>query len=153
MKKYIIFLALCFSVFMCEISSAQKNVTINIEHQPMWGPVGYNYVEYYYIPEVESYYHVPKQQFIYLMNGHWVRKSSLPRLYRGYDMFSATKFVLNEPKPYLNHHVYKEKYKVVRGQGKQHSIRDSHDAKYFGNRHHPEHSKWKANNKYKKRKH
>ena len=50
---------------------AQVSVYVNIGVQPLWGPVGYDYVEYYYLPEIECYYYVPRRQYVYLSNGRW----------------------------------------------------------------------------------
>jgi hypothetical protein len=47
-------------------AKAQLNVNVNIGSQPLWGPTGYEHVDYYYLPDVESYYYVPQKQFVYL---------------------------------------------------------------------------------------
>ena len=47
-------------------SSAQVRINVNIGAQPLWGPIGYQHVDYYYLPDIESYYYVPTRQFIYL---------------------------------------------------------------------------------------
>jgi hypothetical protein len=145
MKKIIVFIVLCISGLMCHSLFAQNRV--NIVNQPIWGPVGYDYVDYYYIPEIDSYYNVPRREFIYMENGRWVNRSSLPRRYKGYDMYGASKYVINEPKPYLKHNQFKEKYKPLGNNSRQHSIRDSKDQKYFVHKNHPEHSNWKSRNK------
>jgi hypothetical protein len=44
---------------------AQVRVNINIGSQPVWGPVGYDHVDYYYLPDIETYYYVPTRQFVY----------------------------------------------------------------------------------------
>jgi hypothetical protein len=145
MKKIIVFIVICCAGLMCNTLYAQGRV--NIVNQPLWGPVGYDYVEYYYIPEVDAYYNVPKRQYIYMDKGKWVTRASLPRQHKGYDMYGATKYVINEPKPYLKHNQYKDKYKPQGNNSRKHSIRDSKDQKYFVHKNHPEHSKWKSNNK------
>jgi hypothetical protein len=121
-----------------QYASAQVNVNVNIGAQPLWGPVGYDAVEYYYLPDVEAYYYVPRRQFVYLSGGNWIFASSLPARYRTYDLYTGYKVVINEPKPYLHftdHKVKYVKYKGVRGQ--QAIIRDSRDAKYYVVKGHP----------------
>lgn len=90
---------------------------INVSSQPSWGPRGYDYVEYYYFPDIEIYYHVPDRQFIYRGSGHWKFSSSLPADYRDYDLFTAYKVVINESKAYLQYDKHKIKYPAYKGRG------------------------------------
>ena len=93
--------------------NAQVSVNVNLGLQPSWGPVGYSSVDYYYIPDVQSYYDVRATQFIYLSNGAWVRSSRLPYQYRGYDLNRGYKVVLNDyhgSRPYDNYKSHKVKY-------------------------------------------
>ena len=91
-------------------AKAQVNLQINIGSQPNWGPRGYNHVDYYYLPEVESYYYVPTKQFVYLERNNWVHRKSLPARYRNYDLYQGRKIVINQPRPYLQHQAYHTKY-------------------------------------------
>jgi hypothetical protein len=121
-------------------SKAQVNVNINIGVQPLWGPVGYDVVEYYYLPDVQAYYYVPRHQFVYLSGGNWVFAASLPGAYRGYDLYSGYKVVINEPRPYLRYATHKVKYGKYKGwKGRQGVIRDSRDPKYYVVKGHPGH--------------
>lgn len=83
-------------------AQAQVSLSINIGRQPAWGPSGYNHVDYYYLPDIESYYDVSTGQYIYLDGGRWIFANNLPPRYRGYDLYSGYKVVVNRPKPYLN---------------------------------------------------
>ncbi|MVN21964.1 hypothetical protein [Mucilaginibacter arboris] len=83
-------------------AQAQLSLSINIGRQPAWGPTGYNHVDYYYLPDIESYYDVSTGQYIYQDGGRWIFANSLPPRYRGYDLYSGYKVVVNRPKPYLN---------------------------------------------------
>ena len=83
-------------------AQAQVSLNINIGRQPAWGPTGYNHVDYYYLPDIESYYDVATGQYIYQDGGQWIFANSLPPRYRGYDLYSGYKVVVNRPKPYLN---------------------------------------------------
>ncbi len=123
--------------------SAQITLRINIGHQPLWGPSGYDYVEYYYLPEIEAYYYVPNGQYIYIENGRWVTRYYLPKRYRGFDLYNAVKFVINEFRPYQRHDYYKSKYASHRDHRREISIRDSRDSRYFKNRNHPQYQNWK----------
>jgi hypothetical protein len=62
-------------------------------------------------------------------------------------MYNTRKVVVNEPKPYLHHQDYRAKYASSNERSNQQSIRDSHESKYFENKNHPEHSKWKDQKK------
>jgi hypothetical protein len=93
--------------------NAQISVNVNLGLQPSWGPVGYSSVDYYYIPDVQSYYDVRTTQFIYLSNGAWIRSSRLPYQYRSYDLNRGYKVVLNDyhgSRPYDNYRNHKVKY-------------------------------------------
>jgi len=124
------------------IAKAQVNVNINIGAQPLWGPTGYDVVEYYYLPDLQMYYYVPSHQFIYLNGGNWLFASSLPARYRSYNLYSGYKVVINEPKPYLHYATHKAKYGKYKGaKGKQVVIRDSKDPKYLVVKGHPGNAK------------
>ena len=132
--------AFLFSGFIVSKTEAQVgvNVNVNIGHQPVWGPVGYDYVEYYYMPDIEVYYWVPRRQFIYFSGGRWLFAASLPVAYRSYNLYSGYKVVINEPKAYLHFNNHKIKYKTYKGHyGKQTIIRSSNDSKYFVVKGHP----------------
>ncbi|PST82855.1 hypothetical protein C7T94_09460 [Pedobacter yulinensis] len=132
MKKFIVFIL--FSVAAVAGTKAQVNVNINIGSQPVWGPAGYDYAEYYYLPDIESYYDVPRRQFVYLSNGRWIFSAGLPPAYRGYDLYSGYKVVLNSPRPYRyfsDHRMAYSKYKGYRGQA---VIKNKGKVKYYAPR-------------------
>ena len=66
MKKFFLVLLVAIGSIISKPASAQVSVSINIGSQPTWGPVGYDYVEYYYLPDIETYYYVPRRQFVYI---------------------------------------------------------------------------------------
>lgn len=132
MKKLII-AALIGAASIANINwaHAQIKVNINIGSQPLWGPAGYDHVDYYYLPEIDCYYYVPTGQYIYLVNGAWVWRSSLPARYRNFDLYRTYKVVVNGDKPYLRHNDYRNKYRNYRtSYNKQIPIRDHKDKKY-----------------------
>jgi hypothetical protein len=130
---------------MSQTVNAQVHVdlNLNIGIQPIWGPVGYDHVEYYYLPDIEVFYYVPDRQYVYIQSGRWVFSSNLPYRYRNFDLYSGYKVVINEPRPYYNYSIYKEKYREYRGNQSQEVIRNSHDTRYYVNKRHPEHKNWK----------
>ena len=133
MKRLLSILVLTGIITLSSVSysNAQVNVSVNIGSQPLWGPVGYDAVQYYYLPDLEMYYDVPTQQFVYLSNGRWVFATGLPPQYRNYDLYSGYKVVVNRPQPWLrfeNDRAMYGRYKGVRG--RQVVIRDSRDPRY-----------------------
>ena len=103
MKPLIIGAAIAIgSLALTQQSQAQLRVgvNINIGDQPSWRAPGYNYVEYYYLPDIESYYYVPTRQFIYMSGGRWIYSSSVPQRYRGYNLNTGYKVVINRPNAY-----------------------------------------------------
>jgi hypothetical protein len=132
-------------------AGAQVSLSVNIRTQPIWGPVGYDHVEYYYLPEIESYYYVSRHMFVYMENGRWVSTSYLPRKYEKFDLYNSRKIVINESRPYLRHESFRVKYATANEHSDRGIIRDSHDPKYFQNKNHPEHMKWKEGNEGKGR--
>jgi hypothetical protein len=144
MKKLILILVICLSGFLWNATFAQISFRVNISSQPIWGPVGYDHVEYYYLPDIEAYYYVPSHKYVYMENGRWISRSGLPSRYRNYDVYNSRKVVINESRPYLRHNEFKARYASSNERSNQQSIRDSHETKYFENKNHPEHSKWKA---------
>jgi len=143
---YIIIAAL----FIAGSASAQVSVNLNfnVDRQPIWGPSGYDRVEYYYLPDIEVYYNVPQRRFFYFERGRWIGASQLPSRYRGYDLYRSHKVVVNERTPYRNHVVYRDRYASFKGRHDQEPIRDSRDKKYFVNKNHPEHNNWQKEQKH-----
>lgn len=153
MKKIItgfIFLAATAS-FKNADAQVRVNVNVNIASQPLWGPVGYDYVDYYYLPDIECYYYVPKKEFVYLSGNRWIFSTSLPTRYRNYDLNTGYKVVVNEPRAYLHFKQDRARYSSFRNNHTQVIIRNSNEPKYFVVKGHP---KYKApHNKYNHHKH
>src|SRR5687768_11163394 len=141
MKKVILILLMAVGCFIFKPATAQVSATINIGAQPVWGPVGYSYVDYYYLPDIEAYYYVPSRQFIYSTNGRWIFATTLPYRYRGYNIYSGYKVVINEPRPYLQFGAHKIKYAKYKGNnGRQVIIKNSNDPKYYVVKGHPKYN-------------
>ena len=132
MKKIIFTAALLVSCLSFKLADAQVHVSLglNIGAQPEWGPVGYDHVDYYYIPDVDAYYDVPAHQYVYYRNNVWVHGAYLPGRYRNYDVYHGYKVVVNQPNPWMHHADVRARYANFRGRRDQVIIRDSHEDKY-----------------------
>lgn len=137
-------LVLIAAVLLSSTVDAQLriNLNFNVDRQPVWGPAGYDHVEFYYLPDIDVYYNVPQHRYFYYERGRWIGRSSLPSRYRNFDMYSSYKVVMNEPTPYRNNKTHRGQYASFKGRHDQQPIRDSRDSKYFVNKNHPEHNNW-----------
>ncbi len=88
---------------------------------PKWAPTAPAETQYYYLPDIQTYYDVPAQRYIYQRNGSWVRTATLPTRYKGYDLYHGQTVYLTDYKGNAPYTYYKE-----------------HKVKYVG-------KKWKAN--------
>ncbi|SDP98967.1 hypothetical protein SAMN05428975_4860 [Mucilaginibacter sp. OK268] len=132
MKKLILSAVLLLSCFAIKTASAQVSVSlgVNIGSQPAWGPVGYDYANYYYMPDIDTYYDVPTHQYVYFDNNIWVHRTYLPVRYRNYNLYNGYKVVINDRNPWLRHGYYRDHYAGYRGRHDQVIIRNSRDAHY-----------------------
>lgn len=146
MKKSMLLVALLIIGLLFETADAQihARVNVNIGLQPIWGPTGYDHAEYYYMPDIDAYYWLPRHQYIYLERGQWMFGASLPPRYHDFDIYSGYKVVVNDYKPYRHADMYRNKYSGYRGRHDQEIIRNSHDERYFEIKDHPEHDKWRG---------
>jgi hypothetical protein len=136
------------------VNIGTPNVNVNIGRPPVWGPVGYDDVDYYYLPDIEVYYDIRASQYIYFGNGNWVRTRQLPNRCRNYNLHNGYKVVLtdyhgNRPYSHFNSHKvkyykgYKGKPQKNRGDYSEHRDYDDHDN--HGHDHHDKHE-GKGNN-------
>lgn len=109
LKLFAVTLLLFFATSM----QAQVSVSVNIGTPPMWGPVGYTAVHYYYLPDVEAYYDVQNSMFIYYGGGAWLHRRYLPAQYKNYDLYRGYKVVMTDyhgNTPYTHFKEHKMKY-------------------------------------------
>lgn len=144
MKKVCLFVIVGMMVLSSHSVKAQLSVglNINITQQPLWGPTGYDRVDYYYLPDIDLFYDVPNRQYIYSSNNQLIFSKSLPYQYRNYNLYKSYKVVVNDEKPYRHADEYRLRYAGFKGRHDQHIIRDSHESKYFEIKDHPKHHKW-----------
>lgn len=135
MKKLILILALIVTTATYTMQAQRVSVNINIGSQPSWGPVGYDYVDYYYMPDIDCYYSVNQGLFFYMNAGRWVGVRYLPYTYRDYDFYSMYKVVLVGHDPWLYNNRHRRVYARYRGYRTQPVIRYSRDARYHNSRH------------------
>lgn len=126
MKKFFYLSLVVFSFVFIPRGEAQVKVNININSQPLWGPVGYDYVQYYYLPEIDSYYNVDTRKYTYWHGKKWVTKSKLPSRYRHVDLYRTYKVVVNSRDPWRRHEVDRNRYRSYRSNHTQVVIRDVH---------------------------
>jgi hypothetical protein len=144
-KLFLAFALFAGAVTTTTVSHAQISVSFNIGRQPLWGPTGYDYARYYYLPDVDAYYSVADQQFVYNEGGRWVFRPSLPGRYRNFDLYNGYKVVVNDANPWMRNNVYATKYRSYRGRRGQAVIRDSRDQRYYEIANHPHHNEWRGN--------
>lgn len=133
MKKFIILLILIGSIATIEKAQAQHiSVSININSQPSWGPTGYDYVDYYYLPDINVYYNVNNRKFVYLDGRRWITARYLPHRYRNYDLYNMYKVVLvgGHHNPWVNNRIHYRDYGRYRNYRGQAVIRESRSPKY-----------------------
>lgn len=96
-------------------SHAQLSVNVNIGapavvvRSAAWVPQNHAGVDFYYLPEIESYYDVNAGLYVYLNNGNWCRTRYVPAQYRDYDLVHARRIALSgycgsRPYTYYNNH-------------------------------------------------
>ena len=137
MKKYILAFALLIGIasFNNKVEAQSVNISINIGSQPAWGPVGYDYVDYYYMPDINCYYNVNLGLFYYPDRGRWISARYLPYAYRHYDLYGMYKVVLvNTVNPWRYNNVHYRDYGRYKGYRQQYVIRDSRDDRYISSR-------------------
>lgn len=122
---------------------SQVSVNVNLGTPPVWAPADRVEVQYYYLPEVDVYYDVPAERFIYIRNGRWHRSAALPAKYRGYNLRGANVVYLTDYRgnsPYKLHKTHKVKY------GKRGNVYVVKEAKHKGH-HGKGHGKSKGHGK------
>ncbi len=107
-----------FGLLFISASQAQVAVNVNLGTPPVWAPAERVATQYYYLPEIDSYYDVPAQRFIYPNNGKWVKAKKLPKYYSNYNLKGGKIVYLTDYRgnaPYKYHKNHKAKYYVKRG--------------------------------------
>lgn len=127
MKKVTVVVFILISCFFGNNIMAQIRLSLpgNTVDQPLWGPAGYDHAEYYYMPDIDAFYYVPKRQYIYRHRGRWLFTTEFPTRFQHFDRFLGYKVVINDPKPYRNAKMYRTKFEGYKGRTDQLAIRNS----------------------------
>lgn len=88
-------------------TKAQTGVTNNRGTQSR---TGYTAGNYYYYPEIDTWYDISDRHFVYFENGRWVYSDAISGRYRHYDIANAYKVQVSEKKPYMHAAAYRELY-------------------------------------------
>jgi hypothetical protein len=75
---------------------------------PQWGPSYYNGTRYYYLPDIESYYDIYTQEFIFLNHAQWIYSPYLPLIYPNFNLNNSFIVVVNSNiyQPWMHHQYY-----------------------------------------------
>ena len=135
MKKILLTLILFATIATYNNAQAQRiNISVNINSQPAWGPVGYDYARYYYLPDIDCYYDINMSLFYFMDRGVWVSARYLPYAYRNYNLYHMYKVVLNDYDPWRYHSNHYRTYGRYKGNYSQVMIYNSNDRRYNSSR-------------------
>ena len=131
MKKLIILSAIAASgLFYAKTADAQISIHVGlnipvrhvyvpapqpvvVQDEPVYNddnvPASYD-DDYYYLPEVEAYYSVPRHCYYYNDGSSWVTAAYLPGAYRNYNWRSAVRYEVRAPRPYMHHDFYRSRW-------------------------------------------
>lgn len=102
----ILLAALLFVAF----SSVQAQVKTTVV-LPDWGVAGNDNARYYYIPDIETYYDIRSEHYVYQNEGKWIRTKTLPDTYQDYDLYDGYKVVIeDENEPFADYENLRAKY-------------------------------------------
>jgi len=106
--------ALLFVLFFnaCDLYTyVTPSVQVSYDN-PSWAPPYSPGVRYYYLPDIETYYDLTNQQFVYLDNGQWTYSQSLPSIYAGFDLNDCFTVAIdfNTYQPWLHYQYYVSHY-------------------------------------------
>ncbi|MDR2140067.1 MAG: hypothetical protein LBP50_11050 [Tannerella sp.] len=134
MRRWIVIsvLALAAGLFHAGRVEAQAvSVHVNIDRQPAWGPVGYDYAEFYYFPELNIYFDVNRALFYWLSDRRWVSGVYLPLNYHGHDLYRMYKVVLNhDSNPWTRNRIHRRDYARYHNNRSQVVIRHAKEHRY-----------------------
>lgn len=75
---------------------------------PQWGPYYSDGTRYYYLPDIESYYDLYTQEFIFLNQAQWIYSPYLPSIYPDFNLNNSFVVVVNSNiyQPWMHHQYY-----------------------------------------------
>lgn len=105
--------ALAVSVYVLQGCGPSSYIGVGVQYSnPAWAPPYYNGVRYYYLPDIECYYDLSAQEFVYLNNGQWFFSPVLPSIYSSYDLYNGFIIALDIHvyQPWRHHQYYVSHY-------------------------------------------
>lgn len=112
MKKLLLSMTFLTALVFQQPTEAQVRVNLNLNMgpRPAWGIQGNYAGDYYYLPEIDCFYDIPRRQFVYYDGYGWINAYKLPNRYRGYDLYRGYKVIVNEPRPFVRVDYYRNRY-------------------------------------------
>jgi hypothetical protein len=115
MKKIILGMLACCFILAASVSQSKAQVSVSLNVGNWTPPTEYEDVNYYYLPDVDSYYYVPTHQYIYQSGGRWVFRNSLPPRYGSYNINNGYKIAVNRERAYRYYDYDRRHYGRYRG--------------------------------------
>ncbi len=108
-------LAAAFALSVAGFSGCETpyGVTTTVQYNnPAWAPPYHHGCRYYYFPDIETYYDMSMEQFVYLHNGQWLFMPALPTIYSHFDLYTGFIITLNISvyQPWMHHQYYVAHY-------------------------------------------
>lgn len=106
------FLLVSLSLLQGGCSTTAPTYTDARYNNPAWAPIHSAGVRYYYLPDIETYYDMLDNNFVYLEQGQWHFNATLPYHYNNYDLYNGYAIVLNSNvyQPWTHHQRYIANY-------------------------------------------
>jgi len=152
MKKLFYLSILFIASGFVHSAHGQIQVNVNIGSQPLWGPVGYDYARFYYMPEIDVYYDVVHRRYTYYQGNRWVTRAKLPGRYKKFDHYRTYKVVINDSNPWRHHRHHRSQYARYANYRSQKVLRDRghHSVHYSSKKHKDHHYKYDKKRKGKR---
>ncbi len=125
-------------------SQGQVSVNVNLGTPPVWAPANRVETQYYYLPDVDAYYDVPAERFIYVNKGSWIRSKVLPTRFKSYNLRGGNIIYLTDYRgnaPYVYHKNHIVKYKKAKYKDGYVVVKQKKQKKYKNNGHDNGHGK------------
>jgi hypothetical protein len=115
LKKQAFFILTLVSVSLfssCDMYSYVSPSSETSYENPSWAPDYYPGVRYYYLPDIETFYDLSDQEFVYLDNGQWDYSADLPPIYAGFDLNDCFVIAINDNtfEPWMHYQYYVSNY-------------------------------------------
>ncbi len=141
-----------FGILFISATQAQISVNVNLGTPPAWAPAKSIATQYYFLPEIDSYYDLPTKQFIFPYNGKWLKAKKLPKQYKNYNLRKSKVDNLTDYRgdsPCYDHKKHKNKYQATRlNPNKAIYVQKHNNGKYKDQKKYYKNNKHCKNNKH-----